>query len=164
LEPMTIFWLDLDDEQQETIKQLQEYGAYRLKAISNKTGHMEPDILEYFEDAAILPAAGNIGLVRKVMHEEGADSNCRIEIVAAADSMEKAAVGSARLLLKLIATKDIEPGEELRLNLPDHSSWYSKMNLVQHLALTGQPIPGHLLGASYQILTPAPHDDVEQEL
>jgi hypothetical protein len=162
---MTISWFDLDEEQQKAIQQLREYGAFRLKAISSITGLIEPDILQYFEDAAILPAAGNIGLVRKVGHEEGANSNCRIEVMAAAaDSMDKLDVGSTSLVLKLSATKDIEVGEELRLKLPDRSSWHSKMNLVQHLALTGQPIPNHLVDAYDPNMIPGPPNDVEEEL
>jgi SET domain len=147
LAPMTIFWLDLDDEQKETIKQLREYGIFRLKVVSNETGSLVPDLIKFYDDAAILPAGGNIGLVRKVGHDEKADSNCRIEIVAAEDYVDKMKVGSSGLVLKLIATMDIEPGEELRLNLPDNSSWQSKINLAQHLAFTGQPIPTHLLDA-----------------
>jgi hypothetical protein len=164
LAPMTIFWHDLDDEHHEVITNLYQLGAFRLKAISNKTGKREPNVLINFDDAAILPAAGNIGMVRKVGQEEGADSNCCIEIVAAAKSIENMDVGSSGLVLKLIATKDIEPGEELRLNLPDNSSWHSKMNLAQHLALTGQPIPKHLLDDDIPTMIPEPPDDVEQEL
>jgi SET domain len=144
--PMTIFWLDLDDEQRESIKQLREHGIFHLKAVSGETGQLEHDLLAFFDDAAILPVAGNIGLVRKVGPEEAAASNCRIEIVA---SVEKSAAGSTGVVLKLIATKDIEAGEELRLNLPDRSSWLSKMNLAQHLAFTGQPVPMYLLDANH---------------
>jgi FMN phosphatase YigB (HAD superfamily) len=162
LAPMTIFWNDLDEEQQETIEQLQLHGVFRLKAVSNETGKMKPDILEYFNDAAILPAAGNIGLVRKVGRE--AESNTRIEIVAVTEFMDKLDDGSAGLILKLIATKEIEPGEELLLNLPDHSSWHSKMNLAQHLALTGQPIPKHLLVTDIPaIISDLPDDDDDDD-
>jgi hypothetical protein len=165
LAPMTIFWLDLDDEQRETIKRLREHGVFCLKGVSSESGNMEPDVLEYFKDAAILPAAGNIGLVRKVGHDEKADSNCRIEIVAAADPMEKVNVACSGVVLKLIATKDIEPGEELRLNLPDKSSWQSKINLAQHLALTGQAIAKHLVGTKDPTMSGGNTDDeVKQEL
>jgi SET domain len=163
LAPMTLFWHDLDGEQQETIKQLRESGNFHLQARSHETGAMAYDVLEYFDDAAILPAAGNIGLVRKV-GRDGADSNCRLEIAAAAESKETMDAGSSSLVLKLIATKDIQPGEELRLNLPDNSSWLAKMNLAQHLAITGQPIPKHLVDAYNPPLMSDPPHEVDQDL
>jgi hypothetical protein len=162
LAPMTFFWRDLDAEQQGIITRLRASGNFPLKAFSNKTQAMEYDVLESFDQVAILPAAGNIGLVRK-NGREGADSNCRIEIAAAAPSEETRDVGSSSLVLKLIATKDIQPGEELRLNMPDNSSWLSKTSLAQHLAITGQPIPKHLVDA-YNPVSNDPHHEVDQEL
>lgn len=135
--PLGILWHDWDGEQKQTLEDLRVAGALRMKA-RKKDGVMSWDELEYYDDAVVLPVAGNLGLVRKVGPE--ADSNCRIEIVSA----ENSDIGSAGLVLKLISTKDIEAGEELKLNLPDNSSWFEKKSLLQNLAMTGQPIPPHL--------------------
>jgi hypothetical protein len=165
LAPICIFWTDWNKEQQETIQQLRKQGVFRLKAISKKSGLMEPDILENLDDAAILPAGGNIGLVRKVGQEKGSGSNCRLEIVVAAKATEEMDAGSTGLVLELIATKDIEAGEELRLNLPDNSSWHARINLAQHLALTGQAVPMHLWEAKIiPTMTHDPPDDGEPDL
>lgn len=144
LSPMIIYWHDLDQKQKETIMELREIGAFRMKGLNNETGYQEFDVLEYFDDACIFPAAGRIGLVKKVDDD---NPNCRIEILASAEQEEDTDIGSAGLVLKLVATKDIQSGEELRLNLPDSSSWDAKMNLQQHLALLGQPIPSHIVDA-----------------
>ena len=142
LSPMIIYWHDLDDTQKNTIMELRELGSFRMKGINNETGYQELDILEYYDDTGILPAAGKIAFVKKVGDD---NPNCKIEIMASADKEEDMDVGSTGLVLKLVATKDILSGEELRLNLPDSSSWDAKMSLQQHLALLGQPIPSHIV-------------------
>lgn len=145
LGPLCIFWSDLDETQQEAIFQLREAGAFRMKGFDHELGGMNLDVLQYYEDAALFPAAGNIGMVRKVGREDET-SNCRLEIISSTEDhdLETVDLGSAGLVLKLIATKDIQAGDELRLNVPDSSSWDSRMSLLQHLALTGQPIPQFL--------------------
>lgn len=141
LAPLTFFWDDLEEGHKESVRELREMGAYRMKGYSNETYQIHHDLLEYFDDSCIFPAAGNIAMIRKVGHDS---PNCKMEIAAPADSQEELNLGSAGLVLKIIATREIQSGEELRLNLPDNSSWDSKMALQQHLALSGQPIPRHL--------------------
>lgn len=145
LAPMAIFWNDLTEKQQDTIKLLREAGSFRMKGVDKETGDPITDVLEDFDDAAILPAAGNIGLVQKVGPEALNDANCRMQFIAAAEDSESMDVGSADLVLQLFATRDIIAGEQLRLNLPDGSSWDAKMILQQMLALQGQPIPEHIV-------------------
>ena len=144
LAPMSIFWDDWDENSQESIYKLRELGAFRMKAHDKETGRMSYDVMEFYNDAVVLPVAGNIGLVRKVGRDDDAKSNCRIELVSSSDDQVSGDVGSAGLVLKLIATKDIQAGEELMLNLPESSSWEAKISLLQHLAMTGQPIPKFL--------------------
>ncbi|CAB9505243.1 expressed unknown protein [Seminavis robusta] len=160
LEPMIIAWADLDPSLQEVVQDLREDGVYRMKGIDTETGRLVPDVLEFFEDSAILPAAGNIGLVRKVGPD--GDSNCRLGIESAARDIENADIGSSGIILKLYATRDIQPGEELLLNLPDSSSWHTKTTLSQHLALTGQPIPKHLVDTYNPGLDDISLDDEEE--
>ncbi|CAB9512186.1 unknown protein [Seminavis robusta] len=159
LEPMIIAWTDLDPSLQEVVHDLRAKGVYRMKGIDTETGRLAPDVLEFFEDSAILPAAGHIGLVRKV--GPNGDSNCHLGIESAARDIENADIGSSGIILKLYATRDIQPGEELLLNLPDSSSWKTKMDLSQHLGLTGQPIPKHLVD-TYNPGVDLPLDDEEE--
>lgn len=159
LSPMVIYWHDLDERQKETIHALREIGAFRMKGINNETGHHEIDVLKFFDDASILPAAGGIALVKKVGND---NPNCRIDILASTEQEEDMDMGSTGLVLKLVATKNIQSGEELRLDLPDSSSWDSKMSLQQHLALSGQPIPRHIVD-TYNPATQEFEDEDEEE-
>lgn len=149
LSPMVIYWEDLETTNQEVIQQLRERGAFWMKGINEETGKLEIDVLRYYEQVAILPAAGNVALVRKVGAETDSNPNCRLEILSSSSEGKRGALDywSAGIVLKLIATQDIPDGTELKLNLPDSSSWETKILLVQHLALLGQPIPQHLVNA-----------------
>jgi len=160
LEPLSFFWDDWDKEQENAIYKLREQGAFRMKGRNNETGAFEIDILDFYNDAAVLAVAGNIGMVRKVGRDNN-QSNCRLEVAASVNNTESDDIGSAGLVLKLIATHDIPAGEELRLNMPESSSWESKMSLLQHLAMTGQPIP-KFIADPYNRNVGVIHDDDAQ--
>lgn len=141
--PFAITWDDWDDDQKESVLQLRDMGALSMKKL-NETGWMTFDPLDKLDHAVVIPFAGNIGLVRKVGRHDTAESNCRIEIISSADDQGKVNAGNAGIVLRLVATKDIDIGEEVRLNMPESSSWKSKVSALQHLAMTGQPIPKFL--------------------
>jgi len=144
LEPLCFLWDDWDETQQQNILKLREEGSFRMRGINDR-GELEWDVLDHCSNAVIFPVGGSIGLVRKVGKNDPSKSNCRIEIVpATAADKEKENFGSAGLVLKLIAKKSIQEGEELRLDVPDSSSWFSKISLLQELAMTGQPVPTFL--------------------
>ena len=145
LEPLSILWGCWDKEQEQSIYKLREMGVFRMKGRNEKTGVLDMDVLKYYNDTAVFPAGGNIGMVRKVGRDND-QSNCRLEVTSSRDEQEADDIGSAGLVLKLIATQDIRAGEELRLNMPQSSSWEAKMSLLQHLAMTGQPIPNFIAG------------------
>ena len=151
LAPMSFFWDDWKEQQQATLHHLKERGALRLKVLMGR-----PERFEYgyknnttVEETALVPMGGSIGTVRKVGHIADNNSNCRIEIMASngndSDEEQEEDIGSAGIILKLIATKDIAAGQELRLDIPDGSAWVEKLNLLQLLASTGQPIPSHIV-------------------
>ncbi|CAB9524430.1 expressed unknown protein [Seminavis robusta] len=187
LSPMLIRWTDLTNPQTHDILSLREmYYAYKLKGKKNSTDDEETentttirqdqlhhDVLEFFDESAILPASGHIGLVLRVGPDEehqrfGENFNCRMEIDPQIRDLKQMDHNSAGIVLKLYATKDIHPGQELRLHLPDTSSWHAKMSLMQHLALTGQPIPPHIVNPynpdTAFAATTGGNDEEEQEL
>jgi len=147
LAPLCIFWAALDDDNRMAIYTMRMRGLYRMKKQmpSEVAGalNMSHDELKSLDDAAVLPAGGTVGMIRKVGNGH---ANCRIQLSSTyiPEESEFYDSGSAGVLITVIATRDIEVGEELLLNLPDQSSWISKITLVQALALTGQPIPKHL--------------------
>ena len=154
LEPLCFLWNDWEEEQQQAIVTLREQGSFRMKGMNPESGEMEWDVLKEWNDAVIFPVGGSIGMLRRVGRDDPT-SNCRIEISSSTAEDEEEDYGSAGLVLKLIATKIIQEGEELRLNVPDSSSWFSKTSLVQMLAMTGQPVPRHLT---------SPYKDVDESL
>jgi len=141
---LSVLWGCWDKEQEQSIYKLREMGVFRMKG-RNEKGVLDMDVLKYYNDTAVFPAGGNIGMVRKVGRDND-QSNCRLEVTSSRDEQEADDIGSAGLVLKLIATQDIRAGEELRLNVPQSSSWEAKMSLLQHLAMTGQPIPNFIAG------------------
>ena len=142
--PFAITWNDWDDDQKKSILQLRDMGSISMKIRKGAEG-MIFDPLDKLDHAVVIPFAGNIGLVRKVGRHNSAESNCRMEIISSADGQGKINEGNAGIILRLVATKDIDVGEEVRLNMPESSSWKSKVSALQHLAMTGQPIPKFLV-------------------
>lgn len=153
-----IYWEDWDDEQKANIEKLREVGAYRMRGWDAAANKLALDVMQYYEEGVVLPVAGSIGMVRKV-GKTTESSNCRLNIISSTSEGEVGDIGSAGVVLQLIATVDIQAGEELRLSLPDSSSWDAKMNLLQHLAFTGQPIPKWLANSYDPDLNPPPVSD-----
>eukprot|EP00541_Cyclophora_tenuis_P014241 CAMPEP_0116550170 /NCGR_PEP_ID=MMETSP0397-20121206/5281_1 /TAXON_ID=216820 /ORGANISM="Cyclophora tenuis, Strain ECT3854" /LENGTH=351 /DNA_ID=CAMNT_0004074977 /DNA_START=9 /DNA_END=1064 /DNA_ORIENTATION=- len=146
--PTAIFWDDLWPPQKLSLRKLRSSGDLTVQFQDPSTDWKRIDDFVSFEDVVLLPVAGNIGLVRKV-GRENPSSNCKLKLVPTG-SMQSynshgGGGGSAGILLQLIATRDLAEGEELRLNLPDSSTYEEKKLFVEALSFTGQPLPYHIV-------------------
>lgn len=145
LAPYCYFWTDLKAEQQAVMMDLYEKKEWVVQYQGPDTGWVRGDKFEGFEEIAILPVAGNIGLVMKVSPDD--DPNCRLEITSSgsltsAGGVEKS--GSAGIILSLIATRTIESGEVLRLDMHESTHASALELLFNEIKLTGHPIPHHM--------------------
>ena len=161
LAPFSIFWEDLTIEQQASLQKLREVGALTLRESPEFSSSLERrDVLDKYglENVALLPIGGNIGMVQRSSKHHAADdfANCRLEFAAATASYEKAAikdddehVGNAGIVLQLIASRTIEAGEELIMNVPITATGPARLMelglLFEELDTSGQIIPKWLL-------------------
>jgi hypothetical protein len=123
-------WDDLTEESQNALRTLREHSQLILQ-YQDIGAWNRIDSFESFEDLAILPVAGNIGLVRRVGDKK--PSNCRLTIHSR--GVEGSKVG---VTLELIATRDIPAGEVLTLNLPPVGSKTELQLLEKEMILTGR--------------------------
>ena len=130
---LVISWKDdLKEEHKEQLRILRQNEQVIVQHQGDDTSWRRIDRFDSFEDLAILPAAGNIGMVRRVGDAEG--SNCQLVI-----HWQGAQHGSAGVTLELVATADIGVGEVLKLDLPPGGSAAELALLKDELELTGQP-------------------------
>lgn len=85
-------------------------------------------------NTVFFPAAGHIAMVSRVGDH---NPNCRLEIHPFGGLEE----GNAGVVFDLIATQDIQPGQILRLNLPEAKDYEAVDLLLSALMETGQPLP-----------------------
>jgi hypothetical protein len=123
---------DLKEEHKQSLRILRHSGQVIVQYQGHDTSWRRIDRFDSFEDLAILPAAGNIALVRRVGDSEA--SNCRLVL-----HWQGAQHGSVGVTLELVATADIAVGEVLKLNLPQGGSAAELALLKDELELTGQP-------------------------
>jgi hypothetical protein len=130
---LVISWEDdLKEEHKEHLRILRDNGQVIVQYQGDDTSWRRIDRFDSFEDLAILPAAGNIGSVRRVGDVEA--SNCRLVIHSQGSQH-----GSVAVTLELVATADIAVGEVLKLDLPPGGSAAELALLKDDLELTGQP-------------------------
>jgi SET domain len=153
LAPFCIYWSDLNFEQQTIMAELYEKNEWIVQYQGWDTGWVRTNRINGWDEMAILPAAGNIGLVLKMSPTEGHKvsskeaPNCKLEITSSGSLTSAGGVentGSAGIILSLIATRDIESGEILRVDLIDTSTDFEKKLLYIDMKSTGRPIPDHL--------------------
>ena len=126
-------WEDLTPENQQALRKLRQRRQLFLQFQDYEhTNWKFSDGFQSFEDTVLFPAAGNIGMVRRVGRNKKANSNCRLKIHSAGDA------NSIGVTLELVATKDIDQGEILRLNLPSTSSPEELDLFHREMKLTGQ--------------------------
>jgi hypothetical protein len=123
---------DLKEEHKQSLRILRHSGQVIVQYQGHDTSWRRIDRFDSFEDLAILPAAGNIALVRRVGDSEA--SNCRLVL-----HWQGTQHGSVGVTLELVATADIAVGEVLKLNLPQGGSAAELALLKDELELTGQP-------------------------
>jgi len=104
LAPLVIQWDHFTERHQKYFRKLRDTGQFRTTH-----GSQPDDDFELFKAAVILPVGGYVGLIERV----GSNSpNCRLEIVSSG-----AGEGNAGILFDIIAVRDIEAGDTLRLNI-----------------------------------------------
>jgi hypothetical protein len=162
LAPYGIFWEDLTLAQQASLQMFRYMGALTLRESSgeNNSSLVRRDVLDNYglENVMILPVGGNIGMVQRFSnhHASGDFANCRLEFAAAAsderisrqDDDDKN-VGNAGIVLRLIATRTIQAGEKLIMNVPISSTGPARLLelglLLEELNKSGQTVPKWLL-------------------
>jgi SET domain len=135
-------WDDLELDHQESLRILRHQGQWMLQVnewTTNSSWNRIDGFLSW-EDVAILPIGGNIGLVgRRRRHDDDDDGdsaaptpNCRLVIPTTTTMMmEPQPHGgdpAVMVPLDLIATRDIATGERLWLNIP-YSSYDRRTNV-----------------------------------
>ena len=114
LAALGIVWEDLSDDQKGNLTSLREEGLLHVAEVTRPKdvwGTMKyVDVLDSFENLFILSLVGSLAYVRRVGMKK--ESNCRLLI----HSNEGVAKGS--VILELVATRDIEAEDVLKLNLP----------------------------------------------
>jgi hypothetical protein len=162
LAPFGIFWEDLTLAQQASLQVLRYTGTLTLRESSgeNSRSLVRRDVLDSYglENVVILPVGGNIGMVQRFpyQHAAGVVANCRLEVTAAASDErtlrqddDDVNVGNAGIVLQLIATRTIQAGEELIMNVPITSTGPARLLelglLLEEFNTSGQTIPKWLL-------------------
>jgi hypothetical protein len=127
---VVISWDDLTEKHQNALQTLRENGQLILQYQGHDTDWRRIDRFQSFEDLALLPNAGNIGMVRRV-----GDGPCNCRLVIHSEGEQ----GSVGVTVELIATEDIPVGELLKLNLPPAGSKTELKALQTEMQLTGMP-------------------------
>ena len=113
LASLVFAWHHLSLDQQANIRILREKGQLKLQFQGPTTQWQRVDAFDTFEDLAILPVSGQMGLVRRVGGDSPNTSNCRLDILP-----DQGQRDSVSVILELVATKPIDAGEILLLNSP----------------------------------------------
>ena len=136
--PFVIAWEDLGAADHEALTKLRESGSLSVHYLSTKANEnsLHFDNFTSFQELALLPIAGEIGLVERVrirnITGQKSESNCRLIV------HPKSSNGSAGITIELKATKSIKSGETLLLDLPPRGSIHELELLDHELFLTGQ--------------------------
>jgi hypothetical protein len=132
--PFAIEWKHLEKEQRQALVSGRETGQWILQYQGDDTKWKSIDGFDNinFEQIAIVPVAGSIGMVRRV---QGTPENANCRLVVHAQEMASSRVG---VTLELIATEDVQVGEVWRLDLPPAGSKQEWKSLRNELKRTGQ--------------------------
>lgn len=148
LAPMSFFWADWDATQQQSLKELRESGDLQVQHQDQASEWIRKDRFDTFENVVVVPAAGNIALVQRIVQGAASSENCKMNILSSGSMKSHnnhgGGNGSAGILLQLVATKALKAGDRLVLNVPSNASSYEKQLLLEELKHTGQPIPDFL--------------------
>jgi hypothetical protein len=122
--PLLMTWDNFDENQKQALRILQQSGRLVVKGPDMD----QPDSFKSFEDLAILPVAGNIGLVRR----GDFPSNCRLVIDWRAGQSN-----SYGVTFQLVATQNIKAGEVLKMEMPKASAEDERRLLKERMDATG---------------------------
>lgn len=129
LADLAIHWNVLQQEHQQSLRTLREEGRLKLQVnhwVDDDSWNRTDGFVSW-EDVAILPFGGNVGLVDRIDESTDiSDSNCRL-LIPTTDGLALPIPSDEVVVvpLELIATRDIPQGTFLRLNIP-YSSKASK--------------------------------------
>jgi hypothetical protein len=134
LAPFCIQWQHLTERHQRSLQKLKETGKFRIV----RRNRMMKDVIddESLENTALLPIGGNVGLIQRVGSN---DPNCHLEIISSG-----ASDGNAGILFSIIAVRDIQVGETLRLNIHPSGTPHEKRELRRVLENRHHHIPRYL--------------------
>lgn len=155
LAAVALAWQDLDPNHHQTaLQELRQRGQLKLQynEWTSESSWRRTDGFSSWDDVAILPIGGSIGLVsrhgrRRQGREEEEEidagdeedvtmTNCRLVIPTTSGGPQEP--GSVVVPLELIATQDIAAGELLRLDLPPSGTPQEVALLQKELRLMGR--------------------------
>jgi hypothetical protein len=155
LRPLVYTWDELYPEQQHTLKQLRDKRQLMVQYQGPDTSWKSVDGFTSFDDLVLFPAAGNIGMVRRRLHRPTnyddenkkdhpmEESNCRLVFHGDSNQLFPHSQHhySVSVTIELIATKDIDVGQTLVLDLRPTSTITQEeyQQLDKELRHTGQP-------------------------
>jgi hypothetical protein len=146
LAPSCFFWDDWDSTQQQALREFRSSSDLRLQYQGYDTEWVRIDAFQRFEDVAVIPVPGNIGLINRV--GKSMEANCEIKIVSSGSMKSHldhgGSNGNAGIILQVVALKEIAVGEELKLNIPRVTNFEENSLLVQELLRSGQIVPSYL--------------------
>jgi hypothetical protein len=122
--PLLMTWDNFDENQKQALRILQQSGRLVVKGSYND----QPDSFKSFEDLAILPVAGNIGLVRR----GDFPSNCRLVVDWRAGQSN-----SYGVTFQLVATQNIKAGDVLMMEMSRSGEDDERRLLEEQMNATG---------------------------
>ena len=136
LGPIAFYWENLKIDHHQALINLRDDEKLVLQYQGPDTNWESIDRFEGYSAMTILPVSGNIGMVRRVggRGEFGEEYNCKLLIRSNKDHGTNVGV-----TLELIATRDIEAGEVLALNIAP-SEFVEEYHLLHdEMEESGQP-------------------------
>lgn len=134
LAPLVFGWNVLMASHRINLRLLREAGHLTILHQSVDTNWRRIDHWDGYDKLVILPAAGSIAMVERVGHKDET-ANCRLEI-----SGSGSGEGSAGIILRLVATRNVDTGETLRLAVNPGGTSAEHIELRNEMQRTGQPL------------------------
>lgn len=137
---LIIGWDHLRPEQQEVMRKNHPSGKVPVAYSAQRTQWKKIFRNVDLEDLAILPFAGRIGMVKRLpVGNSYEQSNCQLDIQIQVVKDAEGENTFATVILELIATQDIEVGQNLAMDVYRAGSFFELELLKSKLKQTGQP-------------------------
>lgn len=134
LGPIAFYWENLKIDHHQSLINLRDSKKIILQYQGPDTDWESVDRFAGYSEMSILPASGNIGLVRRVGSGGEVEYNCRLIIRSNKDHLTNVGV-----TLELIATRDIAAGDVLKLNIAPSEFEEEYRLLHDEMEESGQP-------------------------